>query len=128
MFARGDGCKAPFAFPLGAPLVIPTAGGAGGDLAASVSAPPGALIVLFLAILSHALVDFVAVALPRVLGRSTTIALVLEGIVCAFGLLAVRITGVYASLRRLARRESNLPFRQTMTDRLHSKWYLQPCY
>jgi uncharacterized membrane protein YhfC len=46
---------------------------------------------LGLATLLHALIDFVTAALPRALGQGTTIALLVEGIVCVFGLLGVRI-------------------------------------
>lgn len=47
---------------------------------------------LFLAILVHALIDFVVVALPQAFGQTTTITLLLEGILCGFGLLAVWIS------------------------------------
>jgi uncharacterized membrane protein YhfC len=46
---------------------------------------------LFLAILFHALVDFLAGALPQAFGRSIPITLLVEGIVCVFGLLSVWI-------------------------------------
>lgn len=44
---------------------------------------------LFLAILLHALVDFLALALPQAAGSSVTTALLVEGMVCAFGLLGI---------------------------------------
>jgi uncharacterized membrane protein YhfC len=46
---------------------------------------------LFLAILFHALVDFLAGALPQAFGQSITITLLVEGIVCMFGLISVWI-------------------------------------
>jgi uncharacterized membrane protein YhfC len=46
---------------------------------------------LFLAILLHALIDFLALALPQAFGSSATILLLLEGIVCAFGLMGLWI-------------------------------------
>jgi uncharacterized membrane protein YhfC len=46
---------------------------------------------LFLAILFHALIDFQAVALPQAFGSSATILLLIEGIVCVFGLIGVWI-------------------------------------
>jgi len=46
---------------------------------------------LFLAILFHALVDFLAGALPQAFGQSITITLLVEGIVCVFGLIGVWI-------------------------------------
>lgn len=46
---------------------------------------------LFLAILFHALIDFTAVALPQAFGQSTTIELLVEGLVCVFGLLGIWI-------------------------------------
>lgn len=49
------------------------------------------IVWLFLAILFHALVDFVTGAIPQVLGHSITITLLVEGIVCVFGLISVWI-------------------------------------
>jgi uncharacterized membrane protein YhfC len=46
---------------------------------------------LFLAILFHALVDFLAGAIPQAFGRSLTIILLVEGIVCVLGLISVWI-------------------------------------
>lgn len=46
---------------------------------------------LFMAILFHSLVDFVAVALPQAFGRSIAITLLVEGIVCVFGLISLWI-------------------------------------
>jgi uncharacterized membrane protein YhfC len=46
---------------------------------------------LLLAILFHALVDFLAGALPQAFGHSLTITLLVEGIVCVFGLISVWI-------------------------------------
>lgn len=46
---------------------------------------------LFLAILFHALVDFLAGAFPQAFGQSITITLLVEGIVCVFGLISVWI-------------------------------------
>lgn len=46
---------------------------------------------LFLAILLHALVDFVTVAILHAFGQSPTIELLVEGIICAFGLLSLWI-------------------------------------
>jgi uncharacterized membrane protein YhfC len=46
---------------------------------------------LFLAILFHALVDFLAVAFPQAFGHSIPITLLVEGIVCVFGLISVWI-------------------------------------
>jgi uncharacterized membrane protein YhfC len=48
-----------------------------------------AIVWLFIAILAHAGVDFVAVALPQLLGSSTTTSLIVEGVVAIFGLLAI---------------------------------------
>ncbi|HEU5383421.1 MAG TPA: hypothetical protein VFV38_49095 [Ktedonobacteraceae bacterium] len=42
-------------------------------------------------ILFHSLVDFVAVALPQAFGRSITITLLVESIVCVFGLISLWI-------------------------------------
>ena len=47
---------------------------------------------LFLAILFHALVDFLAGAIPLAFGHSTTITLLVEGMVCIFGLISLWIT------------------------------------
>ena len=49
------------------------------------------IVWLFLAILFHALVDFVTGAIPQVLGHSITILLLVEGVVCGFGLIGVWI-------------------------------------
>jgi len=46
---------------------------------------------LWLAILFHALVDFVAGALPQAFGHSLAITLLVEGIVCVFGLISAWI-------------------------------------
>jgi uncharacterized membrane protein YhfC len=46
---------------------------------------------LFLAILFHALIDFVAAALPQALGKNTGTSLLVEGTICLFGLLGVWI-------------------------------------
>jgi uncharacterized membrane protein YhfC len=46
---------------------------------------------LFLAILLHALIDFMALAFPQAFGQSTTIELLVEGILCVFGILGVWI-------------------------------------
>jgi uncharacterized membrane protein YhfC len=46
---------------------------------------------LLLAILFHALVDFLAGALPQAFGHSLAIMLLVEGIVCVFGLISVWI-------------------------------------
>lgn len=46
---------------------------------------------LFLAILLHALVDFVTVAILHAFGQSPTIELLVEGIICAFGLFGLWI-------------------------------------
>jgi uncharacterized membrane protein YhfC len=46
---------------------------------------------LFLAILFHALVDFLAGALPQAFGHSIPITLLVEGVVCVFGLISVWI-------------------------------------
>ena len=46
---------------------------------------------LFLAILFHAVIDFTAVALPQAFGASNAITLIIEGLVCVFGLLAMWI-------------------------------------
>lgn len=49
------------------------------------------IVWLLLAILFHALVDFVTGAIPQVLGHSITILLLVEGVVCGFGLIGVWI-------------------------------------
>ncbi len=46
---------------------------------------------LSLAILFHALIDFVTLALPQAFGQSTTIELLVNGLLCVFGLLGVWI-------------------------------------
>jgi uncharacterized membrane protein YhfC len=46
---------------------------------------------LFLAILLHALVDFLTVAIPQVFGNSTNVTLLVEGVVCLFGLISLWI-------------------------------------
>jgi len=46
---------------------------------------------LFLAILFHTLIDFLTLALPQAFGQSTTIELLVDGILCVFGLLGVWI-------------------------------------
>jgi uncharacterized membrane protein YhfC len=46
---------------------------------------------LFLAILFHALIDFLTLALPQAFGQSTTIELLVEGMLCVFGLLGAWI-------------------------------------
>lgn len=46
---------------------------------------------LFLAILLHALIDFLALALPQAFGQSTTIELLVAGIICVLGLIGVWI-------------------------------------
>lgn len=46
---------------------------------------------LLLAILLHALIDFLTLALPQTFGQSTTIELLVNGMLCVFGLLAVWI-------------------------------------
>jgi uncharacterized membrane protein YhfC len=46
---------------------------------------------LFLAILFHALVDFLASALPQAFGQSTTIELLVNGMLCVFGLIGLWI-------------------------------------
>jgi uncharacterized membrane protein YhfC len=46
---------------------------------------------LYLAILFHTLIDFVSAALPQAFGHSTSISLLVEGIICVFGLLGVWI-------------------------------------
>jgi uncharacterized membrane protein YhfC len=46
---------------------------------------------LFLAILFHALIDFTAVALPQSFGQNITSELLVEGIICVFGLLGIWI-------------------------------------
>ena len=51
----------------------------------------GQLYWLFLAILFHALIDFLSVALPQAFGQSTGIELVVEGMICVFGLIGVWI-------------------------------------
>ena len=47
---------------------------------------------LWLAILAHFLVDFTALAIPQMLGASTTARLIVEGAAALFGLLAIWIT------------------------------------
>ena len=47
---------------------------------------------LFLAILLHALIDFLTLALPQAFGQSTTIELLVEGMLGVFGLIGVWIT------------------------------------
>lgn len=47
---------------------------------------------LWLAILAHFLVDFTALAIPQMLGASTTARLIVEGAAAFFGLLAIWIT------------------------------------
>jgi uncharacterized membrane protein YhfC len=44
---------------------------------------------LFLAILFHALVDFLDSAFPQAFGQSTTIELLVNGMLCVFGLLGL---------------------------------------
>lgn len=44
---------------------------------------------LFLAILFHALIDFLTLALPQAFGQNTTSELLVEGMICIFGLIAV---------------------------------------
>lgn len=44
---------------------------------------------LFLAILFHALIDFLSLALPQAFGQSTTSELLVEGIICVLGLIGV---------------------------------------
>jgi uncharacterized membrane protein YhfC len=51
----------------------------------------GQISWLFLAILLHALIDFLTIALPQAFGQSTGIELLLEGIVCVFGLIGAWI-------------------------------------
>ena len=46
---------------------------------------------LFVAILLHALIDFLTLAFPQAFGQSTTIELLVEGMLCVFGLLGVWI-------------------------------------
>ncbi len=46
---------------------------------------------LFLAILLHTLIDFVTLALPQAFGQSTTIELLINGMLCVFGLIGVWI-------------------------------------
>ncbi|MEO8953889.1 MAG: YhfC family glutamic-type intramembrane protease [Ktedonobacteraceae bacterium] len=46
---------------------------------------------LFLAILFHALIDFLTLALPQAFGQSTTIELLVNGMLCVFGLIGVWI-------------------------------------
>jgi uncharacterized membrane protein YhfC len=46
---------------------------------------------LFLAILLHALIDFLTLAFPQAFGQSTTIELFVEGMLCVFGLLGLWI-------------------------------------
>ena len=45
----------------------------------------------FLAILFHTLIDFLTLALPQALGQSTALQLVINGMLCGFGLLGVWI-------------------------------------
>lgn len=47
---------------------------------------------LFLAILLHALIDFLDSALPQAFGSGTTIELLVNGMLCVFGLIGVWIT------------------------------------
>jgi uncharacterized membrane protein YhfC len=49
------------------------------------------MIWLFLAILFHTLVDFLAGAIPQAFGHTITITLLVEGIVCVFGLISIGI-------------------------------------
>lgn len=49
------------------------------------------MIWLFLAILFHALVDFLTLAIPQAFGHSTHITLLVEGTVCVFGLIGLWI-------------------------------------
>ena len=49
------------------------------------------MIWLFLAILFHALVDFLAVAIPQAFGHTLTITLLVEGVLCVFGLISLWI-------------------------------------
>ena len=51
----------------------------------------GQMYWLLLAILFHALIDFLTVALPQAFGQSITIELVLEGLICVFGIFGVWI-------------------------------------
>ncbi|MGI9061763.1 MAG: YhfC family intramembrane metalloprotease [Ktedonobacteraceae bacterium] len=46
---------------------------------------------LFLAILFHALIDFLTLALPQAFGQTTTIELLVNGMLCVFGLIGVWI-------------------------------------
>jgi uncharacterized membrane protein YhfC len=46
---------------------------------------------LFVAILLHALIDFLTLALPQAFGQSTTIELLVEGMVCVLGIIGVWI-------------------------------------
>jgi uncharacterized membrane protein YhfC len=46
---------------------------------------------LFLAILLHAMIDFLTLAFPQAFGQSTTIELLVEGMLCVFGLIGVWI-------------------------------------
>lgn len=46
---------------------------------------------LFLAISLHALVDFLSVAIPQVLGHSINVTLFVEGVICLFGLIGLWI-------------------------------------
>ncbi len=46
---------------------------------------------LFLAILLHALIDFMTLALPQAFGSSTAITLLTDGILCVFGLIGAWI-------------------------------------
>lgn len=46
---------------------------------------------LFLAIFLHALVDFLSLAIPQVLGHSTNVTLLFEGVACLFGLISLWI-------------------------------------
>jgi uncharacterized membrane protein YhfC len=46
---------------------------------------------LFLAILLHAMIDFLTLAFPQAFGQSTIIELLVEGMLCVFGLIGVWI-------------------------------------
>ena len=45
----------------------------------------------FLAILFHTLIDFLTLALPQAFGQSTALQLVVNGMLCVFGLLGMWI-------------------------------------
>ncbi|GCE20866.1 YhfC family intramembrane metalloprotease [Dictyobacter kobayashii] len=65
----------------------------------------------FLAVLFHTLIDFLTLALPQAFGQSTAIQLVLNGILCVFGVIGIWIIWRLREPSNQARaEEESIPF------------------